>query len=542
MFNHNSYRHTYSILLVVIGIFIFIFNLDVIYVNIMEARNFITAREMVNQNNWILTTMNDLPRYEKPPLPTWLTAISGAIFGFESLTAMRLPSALTTILLLLTFYKFLPKFQLSKYQAFISSLVLATSFYIVFSGRDGQWDIYTHTYMLVAIYFLWKIFNGTQHLYKYAIPGAIFFGFSLLSKGPVSFYALLLPFLISYGIVYKYPDFKNKWKPLLLFLLAGIIVGGWWYAYVRWADPEPFIKIAAQETSRWANYNVRPFYYYWSFFVQSGIWTIPSFVALLYPYLKNKVSNPRAYKFSFLWTIIAVVLLSIIPEKKSRYLLPVLIPMAMNTGFYIEYLFRNFRTLSKSESWIVYFNHGLIGFIGLAFPVAAFLYLDLDGSWLWYILASFALFGIGIAIYYFLWKRKYPPVFYLTVSFIAAVILFAFPLTYTFLNNPNFNNIKSLNDFAENKDLKIYEYDSFTPELIWEYGKPIAIINNSEEVKNEKEFGLLFLERDSLKIKSQFSDYQIKNRQRFDLNYVNPEASGYKERLIRSFYVLSKTK
>ncbi|WP_372919330.1 ArnT family glycosyltransferase [Salegentibacter sp.] len=507
----------------------------------MEARNFVTAREMVNQNNWILTTMNDLPRYEKPPLPTWLTAISGAIFCFDSLTAMRLPSALTAILLLFTFYRFLPKFQLSKHQAFISSLVLATSFYIVFSGRDGQWDIYTHTYMLVAIYFLWKIFNGSKNLYKYAVPGAIFFGFSLLSKGPVSFYALLLPFLISYGIVYKYPDFKIKLKALLIFLLLGIIVGGWWFAYVRWIDPEPFIEITAQETSRWGNYNVRPFYYYWSFFVQSGIWTIPSFVALLYPYLKNKVSNPRAYKFSFLWTIIAVVLLSVIPEKKSRYLLPVLIPMAMNTGFYIEYLFRNFKSLPKSENWIIYFNHGLIGSIGLAFPLAAFLYLDLDGFWLWYFAASVALFGIGLGIYYFLWKKKYPPVFYLTVSFIVAVIIFAFPLTYTFLDNPYFNNIKSLKNFAENKDLKIYEYDSFTPELIWEYGQPIPIINNPEEVNNEKEFGLLFLEKDSTEIKSQFSDYQIKNRKRFDLNYVNPEASGYKERLIRKFYLFSKT-
>ena len=197
MFRFNLFKIPYSILLLIVGICLFIINLDVIYVNIMEARNFITAREMVNQNNWILTTLNNLPRYEKPPLPTWLTAISGAIFGFESLTAMRLPSALTTILLLFTFYRFLSKFQLSKQQSFLSALVLTTSFYIVFSGRDGQWDIYTHTYMLVAIYFLWKIFNSTKHLYKYAIFGAIFFGFSLLSKGPVSFYALLLPFLIS---------------------------------------------------------------------------------------------------------------------------------------------------------------------------------------------------------------------------------------------------------------------------------------------------------------------------------------------------------
>lgn len=45
----------------------------------MEARNFNSAREMINHNNWVLTTMNGEARYEKPPLPTWLAAISGAV-------------------------------------------------------------------------------------------------------------------------------------------------------------------------------------------------------------------------------------------------------------------------------------------------------------------------------------------------------------------------------------------------------------------------------------------------------------------------------
>ena len=35
----------------------------------MEARNFIVAREMLTEGNWLLTTMNDVPRYEKPPFP-----------------------------------------------------------------------------------------------------------------------------------------------------------------------------------------------------------------------------------------------------------------------------------------------------------------------------------------------------------------------------------------------------------------------------------------------------------------------------------------
>ncbi len=66
-------------------------NLDTINVTIMEARNFITAREMVNEGNWILTTLNGEPRYQKPPLPTWITAVFGYLTGFKSVFPLLLP-------------------------------------------------------------------------------------------------------------------------------------------------------------------------------------------------------------------------------------------------------------------------------------------------------------------------------------------------------------------------------------------------------------------------------------------------------------------
>ena len=531
----------YLPILLGVSILIFLFNLDVIYVNIMEARNFITAREMVSHNHWLLTTMNNLPRYEKPPLPTWLTAISGSIFGFDSRFAMRLPAALSTIFLIIFFYKLLPKFKISLKQSFISSLILASSFYIIFSGRNGQWDIFTHAFMVACIYFLWKFFSYNQQLYKNAFLAALFFGFSAMSKGPVSFYALLLPFLIAYGIVYKYKHFKTKWKALLLFIIVAGCISAWWFVYVRLADPATFIEITSREASRWGSYNVRPFYYYWSFFTQSGIWTIPAFIGLLYPYLKNKVSNPKAYLFSFLWTVLSVVLLSIIPEKKSRYLLPVLIPMAFNTGFYIEYLFRKFSELPRKEKWVVYFNHGLIALIGIAFPIAGYLVLDVDGFWFWFIATSILLMAIGVAKFIYLKRQEYAKVFYLTIAFICTVMVVGFPLTNALLENPKFKNIAELQDFAKKNKVKVYQFGTETPELIWEYGKPIPQIQSPKyNFPNEKRFGVLAPKDDATFLNRIAEDYNIIKQQRYDLNYVNPEKSGYKDRLIRQFYIIER--
>ena len=311
-FLKSFYKNYPIIFLLLLGILVFISNLDVLMMNIMEARNFIAAREMLTHNHWIFTTMNEAARYEKPPLPTWLTAISAWIFGIDNLFAYRLPAALASIFLIITFYKLQLLLAIKKNVAFGSTLILMTSFHIVFSGRDGQWDIFTHAFMVGCCYFFIRLFQNNTGQFKNAVIAGLFFGASLLSKGPVSLYALFVPFLISYGWVYRYENLKDKWKPLLLFLIVGLSAGSWWILLVHYYDAEAFAEIAEVESGRWFSYNVRPIWYYWSFFVQSGIWTIPAFMGLFYWYLRSRVSNLKAYKFYILWTLFSVVLLSII--------------------------------------------------------------------------------------------------------------------------------------------------------------------------------------------------------------------------------------
>lgn len=526
----------HMLILLVVGLVIFTVHLDELYVNIMEARNFITAREMVNLDHWVLTTLNGEARYEKPPLPTWLTALSGMALGFDSLFALRLPAALVSLFMLYFFYSLLLRLELKKKQSFLASLILSTSFYIVFAGRNGQWDIFTHGFMVGALYYLFKFFSQAQAGYRTALLGGLFFGASFLSKGPVSLYALFLPFLIAYSVVYDYPGFKQKQKAFVIFLLTGLVMGGWWFVYVRLADPVAFLEITTRETTRWASYNVRPFYYYWNFFIQSGIWTLPALISLLYPYLKGRVSNLRAYRFSLLWTLSAVLLLSLIPEKKSRYLLPVMIPLALNTSFYVEYLFRKFRDLPRWEKGLVYFQFGIIGLIGLIYPAGVYWFLGGVGLELWYLLSALALFSLGVGIFYFLKKQVFPKVFYLTVGFIVAIIAFAFPLSRVLLNNPAYKNVSELQE----KQIPIYQYRIMTPEITWAYGEPIPTLDQEElKTLNEDRFGLLLMEKDTL-VLSELQHLEVISSERYDLNPVHPEKRGYKDRLVRKFYVLDR--
>ncbi len=534
-------KDNYLLLLLLVCGAIFFVNLDALTVNIMEARNFVTAREMINLDHWIFTTLNDEPRYEKPPLPTWMTAISMLLFGMKSLFALRLPAAIMGTLTVIFIYKLSLKISAKRKYAFISGLIAATSFYILYSGRDGQWDIHTHAYMIMAIYSMYKLFQENTRKYRNALIAGLLIGCSFLSKGPVSMYALFLPFLIAYGVIYKYRNLKRLWKPLVLMILVAFVVAGSWSLYVYFFDTNAVTRITDKEAGRWLDYNVRPFYYYWSFFIQSGLWTIPSFVALLYPYLKNRVFNNKAYKFTLWWTLAAVVLLSIIPEKKSRYLLPVLIPMAMNTGFYIEYLFRRFDMMRKKEFWIVYFNFGLIAIIGLAFPVAGMFYFgeSLNELFSWFTLTSISLVTIGGLILYYLGKKKIKPVFYLSVWFIIVIVFFGLPMAEKVESNPDYKSIRIVDKYRKNENLPVYEFRGFTPEIIWEYGKPIPVLKEGESYRKPSvdKFLLLATEEEAPEMKQVFSDRSVEKLDEIDMN---PVGNKHKDRLYRGLYLIKK--
>jgi 4-amino-4-deoxy-L-arabinose transferase-like glycosyltransferase len=523
-------------------ILMLLIHLDVPNVTIMEARNFITSREIINDNHWLLTTMNGEARYQKPPLPTWLSTVSGILFGVNSLFALRLPAALMVLLSGIFIYFLSVKLTLSKKHSLYNGLILMTSFYVFAIINEAPWDIYAHGFMLVGLYFLFQFFEEETKLWKNAIVAAFFIGLSIMSKGPVSLFALFLPFLISYGIVFKFKNFKKKILPLTIFALIFVLIGGWWFIFVRLADPKAFLEIATKETGNWSSYNVKPFYFYWNFFIQSGLWTIPAFISLLYPYLHKRVANKKAYIFTFLWTLIAVLLLSIIPEKKPRYLMPVLIPLAINTGFYIQYLIDNFSKLtSKKETLPVYFNFGLIAIIALALPIVLFIVLKggIQPFLLNFIALSIVSIGIAGFIIKNLYQKNIQNVFYLTILFMVSVLAIGLPISKNLNENDDFKSLSSIHSIEKKNNITTYSIGEISPELLWDYNGILKDIYKNESLKlpSENNFGLLIMNDDVEKITSLLSEHYTYNLiEIYNLNV----GSKKKERLIRQLYLVSK--
>lgn len=224
--------------------------------------------------------------------------------------------------------------------ALLTAMVFLTSYHIVVMGRTATWDIYCHAFMMGGIYLLARgLLADRREQWRWLPAAGLMMGLSFLSKGPVSFYALLLPSLIAI-FAFLRPSAKGKWPALAVMIVVCLVVSGWWYAYLLAFHADAVDAVVHKESGAWVSHNVRPWYYYWRFFTETGVWAVLMLAALFAPYWKRvlpgggkssdgSLGPRRTYLFALTWTLAALVLLSLMPEKKIRYLLPMMAPCAL---------------------------------------------------------------------------------------------------------------------------------------------------------------------------------------------------------------------
>jgi 4-amino-4-deoxy-L-arabinose transferase-like glycosyltransferase len=358
-------------LLLLLGLFTFFVNLKQLPTDIMEVRNLVTAREIVHEGNWLVPTMNGELRLQKPPLPTWVAGVIETVSP-DNLALQRVAAGVMGSLWVLFLFLTVRKLSEDDDLPIVTAVVFMTCYNLVLMGRSATWDIYCHSLMMGAIYFLTCGLLERQRQWPRFMMAGLLLGLSFLSKGPVSFYTLLLPYLIVMGFVIR-PRLKGKWAPLVLMLLVMLVVGGWWYVYLLTMHPAEMSQVIHTETGAWSNHNVRPWYYYWQFFLEMGAWAVLMLAALAYPYWVRQLRLRREYIISFAWAIGTLVLLSLMPEKKTRYLLPMLAPSAMVVACLIVHFERGVR-MDRFSKFLFRFNGVVISLVILAVPGLLFFY------------------------------------------------------------------------------------------------------------------------------------------------------------------------
>ncbi len=367
-------------------------------VSLMESRNFVAAREMVAGGSWLIPTMNQELRLAKPPLPTWAVAGIQQLTGpTENLTVLRLPAALAATLFVFFFWGLARELTRDRpgeaaapgQTAWLAALVLATSLLVVTTGREGQWDIFATSFLTGG---LWLLVAGWQRPVKKAgawLAGAgVLVGLAFLSKGPVPIYALLLPFLLAYLI--RQPAHRRavgaRAGATGLGAVLAVLIGGSWPLYI-WLKVAPAARAVARvEISSWGERHVQPIWYYWPFFAFTGLWAGVALAALVWPYARPRLRAFIPYAVALGWALAGLALLSIVPEKKERYMLPLMPPLALLVAGLLRYwLTQPAAALSRptsGDAWIPRAWGSLLAVVVAGLPVAM-------------ALTNFSGFGVG---------------------------------------------------------------------------------------------------------------------------------------------------
>jgi 4-amino-4-deoxy-L-arabinose transferase-like glycosyltransferase len=373
-----------------------------------EGRYAEMAREMFASGDWITTRLNGIKYFEKPPLQTWMNALTFAAFGVGDWQA-RLWTGISGIAgVLLTAYAGSRVF--GQRAGFYAALVLGSCFYWVACSQINSLDMTLSSMMtlsLCALLVAQRDDAGATERRNWMLACWAGMALSVLAKGLIG---LVLPG----AILVFYTLFSTDWniwkrlhlgKGLLLFFVIAVP----WFVLVGLKNPEQphfffihehFDRFLLKEHHREASW--------WIFFALLAAGSVPWAGVLVQSLVlgAKRAPAPGGARFRpglllLVWVVFITLFFTKSSSKLPGYILPVFPAVALLVAHYLEVGTRASRMLTA----------GLTALLGVALlatvPFMAGLAKHAGEDVLykayqpWVLAAGFvALVGAGLAMLY----------------------------------------------------------------------------------------------------------------------------------------------
>jgi len=291
-----------------------------------EPRFALVAREMIQDNHWLLPHRNENPYPDKPPLFFWSIAAMSLLTGGEvTAWTARLPSALAAIAVLFLIFRWAAgeDREGARQRALLTALVLASGVRFFYQARMAQID------MLLCLCVAWAMVQGWRALegqpYRPWLLG-LALGLGILAKGPVGY---LIP--VGAWCLYAWMQGRETWSrfprsallwglaPVALWLAALAvqvsIANEWDYFYnlvfkqtlVRYVDP-------------WHHY--QPFYYFLTVLLYDfQPWVFLLVAAAPFTRAQRAALSDRE-KFAWAMVVFTLIFFSLSRGKRNLYIVP----------------------------------------------------------------------------------------------------------------------------------------------------------------------------------------------------------------------------
>jgi hypothetical protein len=143
----------------------------------------LTAREMVQSNDWMTPQIFGAPQFEKPILYYWTVAASFRAFG-ESEWSGRFSAALAATVLVLLTYAFARRLFNAR-AALIAGAFMAGGVELCLMGRLMLTDIPLAVFVTAALYCYWRALEEPERRDRWVIGHFVCTGLAVLTKGPI---------------------------------------------------------------------------------------------------------------------------------------------------------------------------------------------------------------------------------------------------------------------------------------------------------------------------------------------------------------------
>lgn len=306
-----------------------------------EAREAGIAREMIENGNWVATYLNGHLFLEKPPLYTWALALPLKWIGYRD-WVVRIPVFLFTLAtLILTF--FLARRMLGAAGAAAALVSLASMWLFMEVNHGAMVDNGLVFFTTLAMLACFNLCIPAPQARLWAILFYLSLGAAFLCKGVVGF-ALVLAGVCPFLLFRKSRPAWRTLHPFLGLLILAIMIGGWLGALWLKGGADYyrvfFIENHLQRFLGKAGPTPEWFYYFPYLLITPFPWTIllpPALWLIWRRRQADKLTTRPFVDFLFWWVIGMFFLLSVAGSKDNQYLMPILPPVAIVCGAWVEY-------------------------------------------------------------------------------------------------------------------------------------------------------------------------------------------------------------
>ena len=193
------------------------------------------TRELLASGDWLSTTLNGQPRFDKPILIYWLQAASVSIFGLNEF-ALRLPSVLAALGWFAAIRHFAAP-RLGAPTATLAAWAAATSFGVLFIGRAATADALLNLLLALALFDAWRHLESGGRwplLRTYAL-----IALGVLTKGPIAVLVPLAVTLLFCATTGRLRDWLRAAADLRGWAVF-LLIAAPWYAYAFAAHGQAF--------------------------------------------------------------------------------------------------------------------------------------------------------------------------------------------------------------------------------------------------------------------------------------------------------------